>query len=324
MTDALKKENNLDISIVVPFYNEEENVQRLYEKLNMVLDSVGKVYELIFIDDGSTDNTLKILKNIQQKDGRVKVIKFKGNFGQTAGIAAGFDHARGDIVILMDGDLQHDPEDIPEMLKKMEEGYDIVSGWREKRKDPFISRRLPSLVANWLMAKLSGVNIHDFGTTFKAYRREIITSIDLYGEFHRFIPALASDIGAKITEVPIKNIRREQGKSNYNILRTITVFFDLIRIKFLSRYLSKPLQIFGGIGFLFGLIGSCILFYLIFLRFVYDLGLMIYRAPMFLLSVFMIIIGLQLFTFGLLGEIVIKFYYKSHKKLTYFIDETFE
>lgn len=319
-----KPSTSIAISVVVPFYNEEENVRILYEKLSSVLDNLGKTYEMIFIDDGSKDKTLEILKNIQGENDRVTVIKFKTNFGQTAGIAAGFDFARGDVIIPMDGDLQHDPEDIPKLLEKMEEGYDIVSGWREERKDFFLTRRLPSRIANWLMSKVSGVDIHDFGTTFKAYRKEIIKNIELYGDFHRFIPALASELGASITEVPIKNIRRQRGKSNYNISRTITVFFDLIRIRFLSKYLSMPLQIFGGLGFLLILVGSGILSYLIFLRFVYDLGLMTYRAPLFLLSVFTIVMGVQLFTFGLLGEIIIKFYHKSHRRTVYFIDKIYE
>jgi len=319
-----KASTSVKISVVVPFYNEEENVRRLYEKLSSVLDNLGETYEMIFIDDGSRDKTLEILRKIQRENARVTLIKFKTNFGQTAGIAAGFDFARGDVIIPMDGDLQHDPEDIPKLIEKMEEGYDIVSGWREERKDPFFTRRLPSRIANWLMSKVSGVDIHDFGTTFKAYRKEIIKNIELYGDFHRFIPALASELGASITEVPIKNIRRQRGKSNYNLSRTITVFFDLIRIRFLSKYLSMPLQIFGGLGFLLILVGSGVLSYLIFLRFVYDLGLMTYRAPLFLLSVFTIVMGIQLFTFGLLGEIIIKFYHKSHRRTVYFIDKIYE
>src|SRR3954452_469001 len=235
-------------SIVVPFHNEEENVTELYDRLKNVMESTGETFEMVFVDDGSRDLTFVHLQEIAAVDRRVVVVKLRRNFGQTPALAAGFDNARGEYVIAMDGDLQHDPNDIPLFLEKLEEGYDIVSGWRKQRIDNFVMRRIPSRIANWLMAKLSGVDIHDFGTTFKAYRREIINQVPLYGELHRFIPALASWYGASICEIPIRNIHRERGASHYGISRTFRVFFDLITIRFLLRYLSRPLHFFGTVG----------------------------------------------------------------------------
>src|SRR6266480_3270990 len=209
---------------------------------------VGSSYEIVFVDDGSRDSTYKILSEIAATDSRVTVVRLRRNFGQTAGLKAGFDFARGEIIISMDGDLQHDPEEIPRFLEKIEEGYDLVSGWRHHRRDHWLMRQLPSRIANWMMAKLSGIDLHDFGTTFKAYRREIIQEIQLYGELHRFIPALASTTGAKIVEVPIENLERKSGKSNYGIGRTVRVFLDLLIVKFLLDYSTRPLQFFGLLG----------------------------------------------------------------------------
>ena len=240
--------SSIRYSIVVPFFNEQENVPPLYMKLTEVMDSLGEPYELVFVDDGSRDNTFKVLSDIYEHDRRVNLVRLRRNFGQTAGLKAGFDFARGDIIISMDGDLQHDPEEIPRFLEKIEEGYDLVSGWRHTRRDHWLMRQIPSRAANWMMAKLSGIELHDFGTTFKAYRREIIQEIQLYGELHRFIPALASSTGAKIAEVPIVNLERKNGKSNYGIGRTIRVFFDLMIVKFLLDYSTRPLQFFGLLG----------------------------------------------------------------------------
>src|ERR1017187_2602455 len=235
-------------SIGVPFHNEEENVTVLYARLKQVMEQVGESFELVLVDDGSDDRTCKLLGEIAAVDSRVLVIKLRRNFGQTSALAAGFDHATGEFILAMDGDLQHDPAEIPNFLEKLEEGYDVVSGWRKDRVDSFLMRRFPSRCANWLMAKLSGVDIHDFGTTFKAYRREVIQNIPLYGEMHRFIPALASWYGASICEIPIKNINRERGKSHYGIGRTFRVFFDLLTIRFLLKHMSRPLHFFGGFG----------------------------------------------------------------------------
>ena len=245
-------------SIVVPFHNEEENVTVLYARLKQVMEQVGDSFELVLVEDGSSDRTYKLLEEIAAVDSRVLVVKLRRNFGQTSALAAGFDHASGEFILAMDGDLQHDPNDIPNFIEKLEEGYDVVSGWRRERIDSLVKRRIPSLCANWLMARLSGVDIHDFGTTFKAYRREVIQNIPLYGEMHRFIPALASWYGASICEIPIRNMNRERGKSHYGIGRTFRVLFDLMTIRFLLKYMSRPLHFFGGFGALSIMVGSVI------------------------------------------------------------------
>src|SRR6266702_199450 len=237
-------------SIVVPFHNEEENVTTLYDRLKAVMEQVGESFELVFVDDGSRDRTYRLLEEIAAVDSRVLVIKLRRNFGQTSALAAGFDHSQGDFILAMDGDLQHDPDEIPNFLAKLEEGYDVVSGWREQRGDNFLLRRLPSHIANRIMAVFSDVDIHDFGTTFKAYRREIIQNIPLYGELHRFIPALATWSGARITEIPINNPPRQNGKSNYGLSRTFHVFLDLLSTKFLLDYSTRPLHFFGFLGLL--------------------------------------------------------------------------
>src|SRR3979490_2658186 len=244
----MKADASIRYSIVVPFFNEQENVSPLYMKLTEVMEALGEPYELVFVDDGSRDNTFKVLSDIYEHDRCVNLVRLRRNFGQTAGLKAGFDFARGEIIISMDGDLQHDPEEIPRFLAKMEEGYDLVSGGRHARRDHWLMRQIPSRAANWMMARLSGIDLHDFGTTFKAYRREIIQEIQLYGELHRFIPALASSAGARIAEVPIDNLERKSGKSNYGIGRTIRVFLDLLIVKFLLDYSTRPLQFFGLLG----------------------------------------------------------------------------
>src|SRR5271155_3717202 len=244
----MRSDTPVHYSIVVPFFNEQENIPTLYMKLTEVMDSIGEPYEMVFVDDGSRDNTYKILSEIYEHDRRVNVVRLRRNFGQTPALKAGFDFARGEIVISMDGDLQHDPEEIPRFLEKIEEGYDLVSGWRVSRTDHWLTRQLPSRIANRMMAKLSGVDLHDFGTTFKAYRREVLSEIHLYGELHRFIPALASWAGASVAEVPISNIARKNGTSNYGISRTVRVLLDLLSVKFLLDYSTKPLQFFGLMG----------------------------------------------------------------------------
>src|SRR5207237_3231437 len=251
-------------SIVVPLHNEQENVTDLYGRLKAVMESNGESFEMVLVDDGSTDRSFHLVREIAAVDSRVTVVKLRRNFGQTSALAAGFDHARGEYIIAMDGDLQHDPADIPLFLEKISDGYDIVSGWRRRRIDNLWLRRIPSRCANLLMAKVSGVDIHDFGTTFKAYRREILEQVPLYGELHRFIPALASWHEASICEVPIRNVHRERGASHYGISRTFRVFFDLITIRFLLRYLSRPLHFFGTFGAGGILSGSAIAFWLAF------------------------------------------------------------
>ena len=323
MQDVILKTDSgvVDLSIVIPMYNEAENVRPFYLRLKRVLEESGRTYEIIFVDDGSTDTTLAALLRFRENDPSMTVIQLRGNYGQTPALAAGFDNSRGDIIIPMDGDLQHAPEDIPAFIEKIDEGYSLVSGWREKRKDPFLSRRLPSAIANWAMRKLSGIDLHDFGTTFKAYRRELIEDLVLYGDFHRFIPVLLKGSGARITEIPIKNIRRSQGNSNYNISRTITVFFDLIRLNFLARFLSKPLQLFGSFGLILAGGGFLITMYLAFLKYFYGLGLLEYRAPLFIVSVILMVIGSQFLTLGLLGEIMVKMYHTSNRKQIYSINQ---
>src|SRR3954462_5325164 len=254
-------------SIVVPFHNEQESVTALYDRLKAVMEATGDTFELVFVDDGSLDRTYKLLREIVTIDSRVVVVKLRRNFGQTSALAAGFAHAQGEYVIAMDGDLQYDPDDIPKCVEMLEQGYDLVSGWRKERVDNFVMRRLPSRIANWTMAKLSGVQIHDFGTTYKAYRREIIQQLPLYGELHRFIPALASWYGASICEIPIKNIVAPHRTSHYGISRTFRVFFDLITIRFLLRYMMRPLHFFGRFGALGILGGTMISFWLMWEKF---------------------------------------------------------
>jgi len=308
-------------SIVVPFHNEEENVTVLYARLKQVMEQVGESFELVLVEDGSNDRTYKLLEEIAAVDSRVLVVKLRRNFGQTSSLAAGFDHATGEFILAMDGDLQHDPNDIPSFLEKLEEGYDVVSGWRKERVDSFLMRRIPSRCANWLMAWLSGVDIHDFGTTFKAYRREVIQNIPLYGEMHRFIPALASWYGASICEIPIKYVNRERGKSHYGIGRTFSVFFDLLTIRFLLRYMSRPLHFFGGFGALGILAGSTISAVLLGMKLLNPRqSLMELHGPMFVIGAVLIVAGIQMLAIGLLGELQVRHFHASQQHAPYAID----
>lgn len=308
-------------SIVVPFHNEEENVTILYARLKQVMEQVGEPFELVLVDDGSSDRTYKLLEEIAAVDSRVLVVKLRRNFGQTSALAAGFDHARGTFVLAMDGDLQHDPNDIPVFLEKLEEGYDVVSGWRKERSDNFVMRRLPSHCANWMLAKLSGVNIHDFGTTFKAYRREVIQNVPLYGEMHRFIPALASWYGASICEVPISNLNRKRGKSHYGIGRAFRVFFDLLTIRFLLRYMSRPLHFFGGFGML-GFIAGCVISAALLVLKILNphMNMMDEHGPMFVVGAVLMVAGIQLLAIGLLGELQVRHYHSSRQSSPYTVD----
>jgi glycosyltransferase involved in cell wall biosynthesis len=307
-------------SIVVPFHNEEENVPRLYDRLTSVMEAVGDSFELVFVDDGSSDGTFRILQDILAVDSRVTIVKLRRNFGQTSALAAGFDNAQGEYIIAMDGDLQHDPDDIPLFIEKIDEGYDVVSGWRKQRIDNFVMRRIPSRIANWLMAKLSGVDIHDFGTTFKAYRADIIKQIPLYGELHRFIPALASWLGASIVEIPIKNINRERGVSHYGISRTFRVFFDLITIRFLLRYLSRPLHFFGTVGVMSMGAGSIIAMALMVMKVLWGTHVMDEHGPLLVSAAVLIVAGVQLLALGLLGEMQVRHYHEPGRRAPYAID----
>lgn len=303
--------NRIGVSVVVPFFNEQGTTQELYESLTRVLTQCGPEYELIFVDDGSTDGTRESLLALQHRDPKVVFVDLHGNYGQTAALAAGFDQARGSVIISMDADLQHDPEDLPRFLAGIEAGYDLVSGWRKERIDPYWRRRLPSRLANALMAKLSGIQLHDFGTTYKAYRREIVQNIKLYGQFHRFIPALTLHLHPRILEIPISSGVRRYGSSNYNLTRTVTVFFDLIRIKFLTTYIARPLQIFGSAGFLFMTAGSGILAWLAGKKFLFQTHIFEEHSPLFLFGIMILISGTQLFSLGLLGEMLSKMYHES-------------
>jgi glycosyltransferase involved in cell wall biosynthesis len=309
----------LDVSLVLPIYNEEDSIEALYAKLSGVMESLHKSYEMILIDDGSKDRSVEMIMKVAANDPHVRLIRLRRNFGQTPALAAGFDAAVGKVIIAMDADLQHNPEEIPKFLAKIDEGYDVVSGWREKRVDNFLLRRIPSLVANRLMKYLSGVDLHDFGTTFKAYRAEVIKNVHLYGELHRFIPALTSYVGAKICEVPIQNINRPFGKSNYGISRTIRVLFDLMTVNFLLRYLQRPLQFFGLLGLscfaLGGLLGLILLFKKIF----FGTAIFVQHGPMALLAALLIIISVSFISMGLLGEVLARIYHEATGKTIYYV-----
>jgi len=306
----------MTLSVIIPLYNEEENIPLLYEKLKQYLNSLEKEYEIVLVDDGSTDRTLSILEEIQSKDNKVVVLSLRRNFGQTAAFAAGFDFARGDIVITMDGDLQNDPADISKLLELIRD-HDLVSGWRKKRKDPFFSRRLPSLIANWLISNVTGVKLHDYGCSLKAYRRDVIKNLKLYGEMHRFIPAVASWYGVRVAEVEVAHHPRLKGRSKYGISRTIKVVLDLITVKFLQSFSTKPIQFFGPIGVMCGFLGFLLSLYLAIDKI--FLGHQIGGRPLLLLGALLIIVGIQLIGMGLLGEMLVRVYHESQRKPTYVI-----
>jgi len=315
--------DKIDISIVLPVYNEEENLKELHSNLTDALKKLGCEYEIIAVDDGSTDSSFKVLKELSQSDPRLKAIKFRRNFGQTAALSAGFHHAKGDVIITMDSDLQNDPADIPRLLEKINEGYDVVSGWRADRKDKFISRRIPSILANKLIVKMTGVNIHDFGCTLKAYRKDVVDNINLYGEMHRFIPALAKWVGAEITEIKVQHHPRKHGKSKYGISRTTRVILDLVTVKFLLSYSTKPMRPFGIMGLGSGFLGFLICLYLSIgkIFFPSEATSLTRRMPMLLLGILLILVGIQFLTMGLLAELMIRTYYESQHKPIYYIKE---
>lgn len=310
--------SKIEISVVIPVYNEEDNVWPLYDNLEPVLLKLGRNYEVILVDDGSKDGTYNKLRQLHEKNNHFKVIKFRRNFGQTPAMRAGFDFASGGIIITLDADLQNDPEDIPKILEKMDEGYDIVSGWRKNRKDK-VSRRVPSTVANKIISVLFRVRLHDYGCTLKAYRKEVLDNIELYGEMHRYIPAIASWMGVKVAEIPVNHRARKFGKAKYGISRTIRVILDIITIKFLLTYSKKPMQIFGLVGVFTSLVGFIATTYLIVERLFFNQPLS--SRPLFILSIFMIFIGIQLITMGLLGEIMMRTYHEGTGKSTYVIRE---
>lgn len=307
------------ISVVIPLYNEEESIPHLYEKLTEALEAYGKPYEVIIVDDGSTDGSYPLLRQIAEKDKRFRIVRLRRNFGQTAAFAAGFDHARGDVIITMDADLQNDPADIPKLMEKIEEGYDIVSGWRINRQDRFLDRKLPSMIANRLISNVTEVRLHDYGCSLKAYRAEVLREVRLYGELHRFIPALASQVGGAVTEVPVNHHPRRFGKSKYGISRTIRVILDLITVWFLGTYSTRPLHVFGTMGLVSAGVGVLLGLYLSFLKLVE--GQNIGGRPLLLLAVLLVVVGVQLITMGLLAEMIIRTYHESQGKPIYVVRE---
>jgi len=307
----------IDCSVVVPFHNEAESVRELHDRLTRAMRATGVRYELVFVDDGSTDRTLPLLRSIAADDPCVIVVELRRNFGQTGALAAGFDHAVGRVIVAMDGDLQHRPEEIPLFLAKLDEGYDIVSGWRKNRVDNFWLRRLPSKIANKIASWITGVAIHDFGTTFKAYRREIIEQVELFGEMHRFIPALLSRHGARIAEIPITNIVRPRGASNYGLERTFGVMFDLLTLRFLLGYMTKPLHFFGRIALACITLGVLLTAYILCDKLVYHVPIMLAHGPLAIAAMALVLVGFIFISTGLLGEILARVYFTSTGRTAY-------
>jgi len=311
-----------ELTIVIPLYNEVENVDPLHAELSSALDGIGRSYEVVIVDDGSRDGSFECLKAVHAADPRWRIIRFRRNFGQTAGFAAGFSAARGAVVITSDADLQNDPRDIPRLLAKMDEGFDIVSGWRVHRKEPFFSRRLPSLLANRMISGATGVVLHDYGCSLKAYRSEVVKTLRLYGELHRFIPAVASWMGVTVAEVPVNDRARRFGQSKYGITRTFKVLLDLITVRFMLGYSTRPLHIFGGLGLISGGLGLLAGLYLTIVKLV--LGQNIGNRPLLLLAALLIILGVQMISMGLVAEMVMRTYHEAQNKPIYVIRETLE
>ena len=308
------------LSIVIPIHNEEPSILPLYDRLTSVLEPLKRPYEILFVDDASTDKSFELLANLVETDGHLKVIRLRRNFGQTAALSAGFHESKGDIIIAMDGDLQHAPEDIPALLAKVDEGFDIASGWRQNRVDNAILRKIPSKVANWLMAKASGVQLRDFGTTFKAYRAEVLKDVNLYGELHRFIPALASFYGARIVEVPIRNTPRASGDSHYGIGRTFRVLFDILTIKFLLKYFTRPMHFFGTLGLGGTTLGGGIMAYLL-VKKLMGYEIVMEHGPLMVAGALLLLGGIMMFSTGLIGEMMMRTYFESQDRRIYAIRE---
>lgn len=308
-----------ELSVVIPLYNEAPSLDQLYRELTDALTAWGRSYEIVLVDDGSTDETFDVAARLQAKDARVRVIRFRRNFGQTAAFAAGFAHARGRIIVTADGDLQNDPRDIPALVARLDSGYDIVCGWRRRRRDPWFTRRLPSTVANWLISVATGVRLHDYGCSLKAFRAEVVKPLRLYGEMHRFLPAIASEMGVRIDEVVVNHRPRRHGQSKYGLGRTIRVLLDLITVKFLLSYSTRPLQMFGLIGLGVGALGGLILAYLAYIRLFARQA--IGDRPLLLLGVLLAFTGVQFVTIGLLAEMLARTYHESQGKAVYVIRE---
>ena len=310
-------QSGFSLSVILPVFNEVANIEAVYSELALAIEQIPGNKQIIFVDDGSSDGTSDLLTKIAERDNQVVVITFRRNFGQTAAMAAGFDYSKGDIVVTMDADLQNDPNDIPSLIEKMEEGYDLVAGWRFDRKDGFVLRRLPSMLANRLISWTTDVKLHDYGCTLKAFRKEVIKSIDLYGEMHRFIPAIASWMGIRLTELKVNHRPRIAGSSKYGISRTVRVVLDLITVKYLLSYSSRPLQLFGLLGLLSGGAGVLITSYLVFIKLFLDQA--IGGRPMLIFGIFLMFMGLQFITVGLLGEMQTRIYHETQRKAVYVV-----
>jgi glycosyltransferase involved in cell wall biosynthesis len=309
----------MQLSVVIPVYNEEENVEPLIQEINAALEPLGKQYEVVVVDDGSQDNTFPLLAQLHQNELHLRVVRLKRNFGQTAAMAAGLAHARGEVVVMMDGDGQNDPGDIPALLAELDRGADLVSGWRYTRSDPWLSRRLPSMIANRLISWITRVKLHDYGCTLKAMRKEVAKNLKLYGEMHRFIPAIAYERGARVTELKVNHRPRLRGQSKYGITRIWRVVLDLLTVKFLISYSTRPSHIFGGIGLISGGVGFMIAVYLTVQKLIYNFA--IGGRPLLLLAILLIFIGFQFITMGLLGELLARTYHESQERPVFVVGE---
>jgi glycosyltransferase involved in cell wall biosynthesis len=308
----------MNLSLIIPVFNEQDNLPLLFEAIYKVMTSLNQSWEVILVDDGSQDNSLSVLKEYAQKDSsHIRVISFRRNFGQTAAIAAGLDYAQGEIIVLLDADMQNDPADIPMMLAKLDEGYDLVSGWRKSRKDNALTRNFPSMIANWIISQVTGVHLHDYGCTLKAYRRDVLEGFRLYGEMHRFIPVYANSVGAKITEMPVNHHPRKFGKTKYGLERTVKVILDLFTVKFLVSYASKPIYLFGGAGGFLMVVSAIIMLYLFVRRLFFLVG--IASSPLLQMSAMFFILGFQSILLGLIAELLVRTYHESQRKPTYTI-----
>lgn len=322
MAEESENLGDIILSLVIPVFNEEETLEALDSQIHEALSGLNGGYEIIFVDDGSTDGSFEVLRELHRRNANVVAIRFRRNFGQTAAFSAGFKRARGEIVVTMDADLQNDPADIPKLLEKMDEGFDVVSGWRVNRKDRWISRRLPSILANRLISQVTGVHLHDYGCSLKAYRSEVIKNVSLYGELHRFLPALASWMGTEVAEIPVTHFPRRFGRSKYGISRTTRVLLDLLTVRFLLSYATRPLQIFGLLGLLSFLIGGGLIAYLGIVRLIFQEP--IGDRPLLTVTILLVMVGVQLFTMGLLGEMTARTYHETQNKPIYAIREVLD
>ena len=308
----------MNLSLIIPVYNEQDNLPLLFDAINHTMTALNQTWEAILVDDGSLDNSLFVLQEYAKKDSQhIRVISFRRNFGQTAAIAAGLDYAQGEIIVLLDADMQNDPADIPMMLAKLDEGFDLVSGWRKSRKDNALTRNFPSMIANWLISVVTGVHLHDYGCTLKAYRRDVLEGFRLYGEMHRFIPVFADSVGAKITEMPVHHYPRKHGKTKYGLERTAKVVLDLFTVKFLVSFASKPIYLFGGAGGILMIVSAVIMFYLFVRRLFFLVS--IANSPLLQMSAMFFILGFQSILLGLIAELLVRTYHESQRKPTYTI-----